>query len=521
MGLPALRLREAAPLLFVLLIAGGIGGWIVAGERPVGLFTDSIFYLMFADFYQAIVTGGAVPPDVAEMYRGSRYPPLFPLLLALFDAGTDHPVRALCVTNATALLAAAVLWLWLRRESMPRGLATAATLAAILTPASLLWLLDPVSEPLQVLLTVAACALAVGGGASRALTIAALVALMPLARMAALPFVISAVLWLWRSRALSVRIRALGTVVMVLPGMAWAAYRALATSAETYTSAVVGPGSRLNVSDPLAWLGHEAWRVIEGVGRLWHLPWEAAAPAFAAVLLALAAIGCVERLKRNMIDALYLPAYLGLVLVWPYPAETERLLIVVIPFLLVCAMDGVRALAASLAVRNAAPVGAAVPALLLAASLPALAQFAGRAAIPLDPELAGYKREVAFLTEPSEAWARVIPGVYLRLQRTIEALPQVVPVHACIYAPSPFVVRYWGRRLAWPYPRDLADPDEARRKMTACPYFLVAATGTLQRDEPALYPLAVIESWTRPVIASYFEFEGERLLAAAVLERVE
>jgi hypothetical protein len=497
----ARRLLAAAPLLLVLLPAAVISGWIVAGGRPAGWFTDSIFYLMFADFYQAMAGGGSVPPDVAHGYRSSRYPPLFPLLLALFDAGTDHPVRALWVTNATALLAGAVLWLWFRREFADRWLAAAAALAAVLTPAWLLWLLDPVSEPLLVLLP-------------------ALVGLTPLARMAALPFVGSALLWLWRLPGLPMRVRVLATAAMVAPGLAWTGYRSLATPAESYASAVVGPGSRLELGDPLAWLVHEGWRVIEGVGGLWHLPSAAATAVLALVVLGLAAAGCAARLRRNTLDAAYLPGYLGLVLLWPYPAETERLLIVVIPFLLVFAMEGARLLAARAPARTARAAGAAVPALLLAGAMPMLIQGAGRAAMPLDAELAAYKREPAFLTEPSAAWARVTPEVYLRLQRTIEAVPQVVPVQACVYAPSPYLVRYWGRRIALNYPRGLVDPEQARRELTACSYFLVGSTTTLQFDEPVLYPLDLIAGWTRPVIASYFEFGGERMLAAALLERI-
>jgi hypothetical protein len=301
--------------------------------------------------------------------------------------------------------------------------------------------------------------------------------------------------------------------------VAWAGYRALATPAESYASAVVGPGSRLEVGDPLAWLIQESWRVIEGVGSLWYLPSEAATAVLAFGVLGLAAAGCVARLKRNTLDAAYLPGYLGLVLLWPYPAETERLLIVVIPFLVVSAMDGARAVAARVPGGRARAAGAAVPALLVVAAVPMLAQFATRAAMPLEDEVAAYKREPSFLTEPSDAWARVTPEVHLRLQRTIEALPGVVPMESCVYAPSPFLVRYWGRRLSLNYPRTLVDPEQARRELTACEYFLVGATTTLQFDEPALYPLDLIAGWTRPVIASYYEFEGEQRLAAALLQR--
>jgi uncharacterized protein YhhL (DUF1145 family) len=511
------RVGSVAVLVLLLGVAAMVGGWIAAGQRPVGLFSDSIAYLRYADFYSGVLDG-APSPEAAAAYRVSRFPPLFPLLLALADGGSAHPERALWLTQVAALLATALLWLWLRREGRGPVFAGVAVCAMILSPAWLLLLLDPVSEPILVLLTAGACALAARRSDSRVLMVAGLVGLMPLARMAAVPFVASGLLWLLRQRGLSIRSRVLAGAAMVVPGTAWMGYRSL-TGAESYVTSLQGPGARLQIGDVGGWLVGEAARVVRGVGALWQDALSPALPWFGSLVIAIALLGCLARLRRNTLDAAYLPGYLLLVLVWPYPQETERLLVVVVPFLVLASIEGAALLAARIPSMQAlAP--AAVPVVLLAVSVPTLAQFVTRAALPLDDALTGYKRERVYLTGRDEDVARQIPELYLRLQRTIEALRQIVPPRGCVYAAVPDVVWHWAGVQALSYPRDLVRPEQARQSLTQCDYFLVAAIDIPQLGIPALYPLDQLGAWTQPVVANYMEFQGERLIAAAVLMRV-
>lgn len=511
------RVAEAAALLSIVAVAAAVSGWIIAGHPPVVLFSDSYLYLQYAEFYRGMFSG-QMAPGIAEAYGASRYPPLFPLLLALVDGG--HSQQALVITNVLALLAAVAMWFWLRGE-LERRAATLAVLAVILTPAWLLWLLTPVSEPLLALLTTGACALAAERRRTHVLVVAALVGIAPLARMAALPFVAAGLLWLWRRTELPRRDRVLATAAMVVPALAWLAYRSILPQAESYAGAVVGPGALLKVGGLGPWLATETGRVFAGLGDLWYSGPGLLAPAATTVVLALAAVGTVARLRRNTLDAAYLPGYLALVVVWPYPAETERLLVVVIPFLVVAAIEGARSLARSWAPR--APEGAvalAVPLLLLAVATPELSRFVRRAAAPADPQLAPYQREYSYLREPSDAWAQKIPELYLRVQLTMEALPGLVPPTACVYSGFPWLVRYWTGVRAVAYPRSLADAAQAQRELTRCDYFVVAAMATPQLDEPSLYPLAQVAGWTRPLIANSYEYAGESYLAAAVLQRL-
>lgn len=88
----------------------------------------------------------------------------------------------------------------------------------------------------------------------------------------------------------------------------------------------------------------------------------------AVVLLAMAGWGM--RVRRAGVPELWLPLYLGLVLVWPEEWSGERFLLPALPMLLLCAAEPVRLLAARTG--RAALVGAALVGVIVLASIPPL-----------------------------------------------------------------------------------------------------------------------------------------------------
>lgn len=86
------------------------------------------------------------------------------------------------------------------------------------------------------------------------------------------------------------------------------------------------------------------------------------------VLLAMAGWGM--RVRRAGVPELWLPLYLGLVLVWPEEWSGERFLLPALPVLLLCAAEPLRLLAAH--TRRAALVGTAVVGVIVLATIPPL-----------------------------------------------------------------------------------------------------------------------------------------------------
>jgi hypothetical protein len=96
----------------------------------------------------------------------------------------------------------------------------------------------------------------------------------------------------------------------------------------------------------------------------------AAALGIVVVLLGLAGWGM--RMRRPGVAELWLPLYLGLVLVWPGEWAGERFLLPALPMLLLCAAEPVRRLGAW--TRRPVLLGAAVVAVIVLASIPSLRQ---------------------------------------------------------------------------------------------------------------------------------------------------
>jgi 4-amino-4-deoxy-L-arabinose transferase-like glycosyltransferase len=94
------------------------------------------------------------------------------------------------------------------------------------------------------------------------------------------------------------------------------------------------------------------------------------------VLLALA--GWAMRMRRVGVAELWLPLYMGLVLIWPAEWATDRFLLPALPMLLVCAAEPVRLLGARTG--RAALVGTAATAIIVLAATPPLVRLLGDSA---------------------------------------------------------------------------------------------------------------------------------------------
>jgi hypothetical protein len=113
--------RSSAPVLAYYLLAGAvflaIAAVYIALTYPdpiTGFNSDSAHYLFMADtlspYHQ---TAGAEHQRIAvRIWQTSPFPPGYPLVLALFGAGTQHISRAHLVTTGCLLAALLCLFCW-------------------------------------------------------------------------------------------------------------------------------------------------------------------------------------------------------------------------------------------------------------------------------------------------------------------------------------------------------------------------------------------------------------------------
>jgi hypothetical protein len=278
----------------------------------------------------------------------TRYPPVFPLLLAAGMAvGLKPWVGLKLVGIVLGGCAIAATFLWLRRRGRP-GLALGVALLLAISPGVLTevhWILSDV--PFWCFTALALWAFErLRSGDWRRFGLAALFAVLAyFTRSAGLPLMVAAAGWLaWRRhwRQLAALALVLGPLVFLW----W--LRARSAGGGVYVSyfMLVDPyDPSLGRADLAGLLA----RVPENLVRYatMHLPvlfrGTPTLPAQAAgiALLMLALFGWACRLRRARVAELFLPLYAGVVLIWPVVWSSERFVLPIFGLLLAYAGDGV------------------------------------------------------------------------------------------------------------------------------------------------------------------------------------
>jgi hypothetical protein len=510
----------------VLAIIGAIAFvlWVLAHPPLPGLFSDSINYLQVAEYFAASFDG-TVTDAHREQFAGTRFPPLYSLVLAAAGAGLQHWDQAI---NLSAFLVGTYVLLalaWLRQQTGTLALAFVLVPVAVLAPGIVEWMLLPLSEPLYAVIVLAAL-LAAGARSAPLLAAAALVALAPLCRSAGLALVIAFVAWLATDRDVVPARRVLGVVIAMLPAACWALYRATqpvlggyaeSLSIEATVHAAGGVGAFAVQQMQSLYTGATAWLDpgLPGAARV------------ATVVLAMPVIvGLVLRLRDRKLDAWYLLVYLGVVAVWPYPNETARLLSVAAPMLALSAWTGVTFAIERLRLRvprSAAQGYAALAlcAIALAGSFGGYLRLLERTTADVPAELEPARRWTLYLETPDPTWANDSAETLVRAAYLIDDIPTAIPSGACVYTTFRAMV---DMRAAYAF-RTAETPsglsaDTAVATMMACDYVLVTQLGSPQRAQPPLYPLGLLGEHATVVLASEGERQGHGVLFAALV-RIE
>ncbi len=459
--------------------------WAGSGTLLADFGGDNAVYFLTANHYSPY---GIAQAAAAEFAARSVYPPLYAWLLALCGGGLS--LAAAHRVTALIIIAAGIAVYGLARAlGLSRGVAMAVLVLSALARITLLEGLEIHSEHLYLACWASAALLLTRQRPrSNALLLAGLaVGAAYMTRSFGLSLVASLLLWLLVQRPRRAWLAALTALPPVLylalthHGNARYVHELIAL----YQAHGIAARLALNLAAvPDAWLG------VFGVqGQPGFLP------ALPLVLAALALVGLAARLRAFKFDGWSVLAYGALMIVWPYPAEYERMCYPLLPFVLIYTVLGVRGLAPAIDER----IAAAVPLLLgLAAMAPyTLLVQARLAAPPADPALRPYLRSSAwFDPDPSAAFPT------LGYQRAItEALHDIgraerLPADACLLATKPSVAALYSGRLVDGYPPFALDTDALRAQLAAgrC-HYLFMMMGASPSFPQYYYPYARLKPW--------------------------
>lgn len=384
------------------LVAGAFAVAFAWQPGLASIYDDSVSYLIMA---QAFSPWSAASDAVAAAWPAQKYPPLFPMLLALGGGASDWRIAHAWVA---ASFAASVFLLGIHARNVTGSvrLGFAAALAYAWLPGTWLNMKGILSEFPFMALALAALVwqhrLRVESASRRDhLILGLILSAALLTRTIGIALVGAvAVAGIVSSRRIGARTRLLPWAVLpplVLAGL-WYLVRPkggedayIAFSAGMAQGAAEhGPAWALSIMGFNASSLADAW--YNALLIYWGEPWR---PAFiAASFVGLSgATGSIARACKGEADGLYVLAFVAILVAWPFPGQMYRLALPLVPLLLVHALWLWERVAARFAgeerARRMAPYAAILP---LALAVPAVVFYiAGRAATGGEAVVPGYR----------------------------------------------------------------------------------------------------------------------------------
>jgi len=322
---PATGLQERRNILLIFVLTVvfcGFAVWMVVPAPPVGFYWDDSWYLVMAEWF----SGRTEHRELAwNMLHLRQYPPLFPLTLSVTGNIFANPQNAFIMNALFLVAASAVAMIWFVKEKFSAATTAIAAVLVVFNPVALFWLPTLFSEHLFILLTTSALLLANSNREWRGrwLVIGVITALAVATRSAGWALLAGMLAHLVLKR-------------QVLP-LSWFAAGSIAgLLGISFLKAGLPPAtSYLDIlSETLGRLGwdylvHQVRALIAG----WRSLWGSGVGALMAAAMVIP--GLLVRLKMNRPDAWFVMAYVGMLIVWPFPDSMSRFLWPAMPALLV------------------------------------------------------------------------------------------------------------------------------------------------------------------------------------------
>ena len=462
---------------------------------------DSAVYWLTANYWSPY--GIAVPP--ARYFASiSIYPPAYPFVLAVFGGG-ESLLGAHLVSTVLIILAFVSIYRFACAFGIDWRLAIGLVVVFAGARITLIEGLQIHSEHLYVLLSCTALFFVHHSKHHRmALYLASIcVAGAYLTRTFGLSLVASFLLYLVLTRH---RGMWMSMVIVCATVLTWSALHGGSTH---YLNAMVELYGRSGAAAQLASNLDYLWlKWLYCFGDPEQASFTSYGPAAIAVICF---CGTLTRVRDIKFDGLYAPVYLALIVIWPYPAEYERLLYPLLPLLFVHGIIACNLLMQRFPTavnRHAAAIALMV--LLAATELPFALLAASRLTdTPDDPGFAPYTRSLPwFFADPGTAIANI--GYHRGITEALVDIRNADRVAAdeCLLSIKPSIVSAYSHRISRGPPAFTASSEAFDQSLDASPCAHLFMMQTVSPSFPqSYYPYAritgrfeVIAAYANPVV---------------------
>ncbi len=463
-----------------------------SNDLAVGFLSDDAVYLLQAELYSPWHSEKA--PVLNLIREESRFPPLYPLSMALLGINTDTPILASNLTVGFLLLSIFISGFWIWRETGSLVLATTTSALFAFLPGTLILAQGLWSEFLFMCLFYAAfaCLAAKPLTDKHWLFSALLIALASLTRSIGITIVAGFVLLLLLRRPKKCL---LYMSISLTPFLFWTFIRSISTEHSGYLNdllLLLGNATitqfTQTIQDKVVVLSQSWLWLLSGVGSDIHYKY--AGIFIATVLFVFALIGFSLRIKQWKADALCVPIYLTAILLWPYTGIyfVSRFLFPVLPLFLFYSWSGI-----SNAVNKTEQQKLLLAAWLFSIMLiafPSTTQMINRGYTNIDAALNPYRRDRAWLLAETDIQAFELVKKNKHIIETLPQLEKYVSEQECIYALQTPMVMLYGKRITYVFPSTATSTEESLSDTDLCRFYLAMPATDIDNSYPPYYPLA-------------------------------
>ncbi len=454
---------------------------------------------------------------VSEYFSSkSLYPPLYPILLGLLGGGNSILIAHL-ITTTFLLIAILILYQWILLLNHEKLHATVLVIVFSILPGTYFQALSIHSENIYLLFSLLAIffvTLKETSGNHKFLLLAAIfIACSTLSRSAGFTLALAFIFYLVINNS---KRKYLLSFIAIFPMVLWSVFNNQSDS--SYISVFSNHYSGNYITIFIQQISNQSLYIL-------HAWYSSFTPGtFGQLLLAIifvaSLLSALYRTLKKKLDGIYIILYLLMILVWPYPAESMRLLYPVIPILLVQTSICIKDITDQWVSDNIFLKGNYVlEAILLIILIPNLILTINRFNITVDENLIPYKRTNAWYeTDLNMAMKNI--NIFYGIFTSLNDVKQYVPNEECVYSIKPTIIELYMQRISKVPPRTIIDDDFYRSiEQSNCRYFYFIETIS-PSYKIGFYPLERIED-NIDVIKAYKIFYNNQSYLVSVLGKLK
>ncbi|HIF50020.1 MAG TPA: hypothetical protein EYQ42_00545 [Thiotrichaceae bacterium] len=469
--------------------------YFTSGDSVVGMLGDDAAYLLQAELYSPWVNDSS--PAIDYIQKRSFYPPIYPIVLGMFGADTHNLILASNLTVSFLLLSFLIIGYFVYVLTESKFTAILIALMVAFLPKSLLFSQDLYSEFLFMCFIYAAFILVNDNEISSEqwLLGALVISLASLTRSIGIGLSCAFIILLIIKRP---RYYFYYISLSCMPFLMWMFNRYVLIGDVSYITQMVANSNAISAYDVFSLLQNKIIILIQSWSRLFTSKVDNTifVTSFLVMFFILSLIGFYSRLIKYKLDAIFIPVYLLLVIIWPFNEFylLERFIYPVFPVLLIYIIIAIQKLFSQ---KKYQYISFGVILLFnISIVLPTSISYIKRGFIDIEPNLKPYTRTGHWLATKDYEDAFQYASI---LKVVIESLPYVsnyVPESACIYsARTPLVLLFTHRKSLY-FPDVKNSADDFHEYTSTCDYFL-AMPMTSSNKQSIYYPIEIVKSDAR------------------------